>query len=162
MVDELVKPTVDQATGEEFVAFDTINMDIESDEMDSEPCVYGLKAQGIQSEIIVNFMNYIEMGKVQLLSRIDHNNIDASGDFMTNEQLPHLHTGFLVEEVGNVSVKTLSNGKLGIEQNTKGIDKDRLSALMYLLYYIEKYENQVQQKQTDVSGYLIFRQSRYK
>lgn len=163
LASELVKPTVDTTTGEEFIAFDTINdIEVESEEMETDVCLYGLKAQGIQSDIVVNFMNYVEMGKVQLLKRMDHHLIDSNGDLFSNETLPHLHTGLLIEEVGNISVKTLSNGRLGIEQNTKSIDKDRVSALMYLLYYIEKYENQVQKEKSDISGYLIFKQSRYK
>lgn len=128
--------------------------------MDAEPCVYGLRAQGIQSEIIVNFMNYVEMGKLELLKRMDHHLIDSSGDFMNNETLPFLHTGLLMDEVGNISIKTLSNGKLGIEQNTRNLDKDRVSALIYLLYYLEKYENQIQKEKSDISSYLIFRQSK--
>ena len=161
LVDELLKPTVDPITGEEFIAFDTINMDIESDEMDSEPCVYGIKAQGIQSEIIVNFMNYVEMGRLQLLVKQDANKLDDK-DLLENQLLPHIQTDFLIEEVSNVSVKTLSNGKLGIEQVSRSTDKDRLSALMYLLFYLEKYENETQKEKSDVSGYLIFRPSRYK
>lgn len=153
----MMKPQFDPITGEEFPAFDTTNTDFECDEAESDECVYGLRAQGIQSEIIVNFMNYVEMAKLQLLSRIDHNNIDTNKDFMENEQLPHLQTGFLIEEVGNVSVKTLSNGRLGMEQTSKSIDKDRVSALIYLLYYLEKYENNIQQEKSDVSGYLIYR-----
>ena len=159
----MLKTTVDPNTGEEFIAYDTINdPEITSDEMDTDECVYSLKVQGIQSDIIVNFMNYVEMGKLQLLNRIDHNLIDTNEDILENETLPFLHTALLIEEIGNVSIKTLSNGKLGIEQNTRMIDKDRLSSLMYLLWYIEKYENQVQKEKSDVSGYLIFRPSRYK
>lgn len=162
LLDEMMKPQFDSVTGEEFPAFDTTNTDFECDEADADECVFGLRAQGINSDIIVNFMNYVDMGKVQLLSKVDLNSIDSSKDFMENLMLPHLQTSLFVDEVANVSVKTLSNGKLGIEQNTRNIDKDRLSAMMYLLYYIEKHENQTQQKKTDVSGFLIFRPSRYK
>ena len=161
LVDELLKTTVDPITGDEYPAYDTLNMDIESEEMGAEPCVYGLTSQGIQSEIIVNFMNYVEMEKLQLLVKEDVNKLDDK-DILENKILPHVHTDFLIEEVGNVSVKTLGNGKLGIEQNTKSKDKDRVSALIYLLYYIEKYENQVQRERSDVSGYMLFRPSKYK
>lgn len=132
-------------------------MDIESEEQDSERCLYGLKAQGINSDIIVNFMNYVDTGKLQLLEKVDSNLFDSSLDLFQNKVLPHIQTDFLVEEVGNVSVETLPNGKLTMKQNTKNIDKDRVSSLMYLLYYLEKYENNIQQEKSDVSGYLIYR-----
>ena len=157
LCDYLLETTIDPITGEEFPAFDTINMDIESEEQDSERCLYGLKAQGINSDIIVNFMNYVDTGKLQLLEKVDSNLFDSSLDLFQNKVLPHIQTDFLVEEVGNVSVETLPNGKLTMKQNTKNIDKDRVSSLMYLLYYLEKYENNIQQEKSDVSGYLIYR-----
>lgn len=157
LVDSCIRPTTDPVTGEEYLAFDTINMDIECDEQESDRCIYGLKAQGINHDIIVNFMNYVDMGKIQLLEKMDTNKFDSTKDLFENPYLPHIQTDFLIEEVGNVSVKTLSNNKLGIEQNTKNIDKDRLSALMYLLYYCEKYENTVNQKATDISKFLIMK-----
>ena len=46
LLDEIMKLHIDPITGEELIAFDTINTDHESDEAETLKCVWALQAQG--------------------------------------------------------------------------------------------------------------------
>lgn len=128
-----------------------------------EDCLFALKAQGIQTDIILNFINVFESGKIELLPKIDQNQFDSTGNYLTNDKLASVQTDLLIEEVSNLSLKTLNGGKLAIEMVTKSIDKDRVSSLMYCIYYILKYENKARtQSNTDISKLLVFRQPKYR
>ena len=68
--------------------------------------------------------------------------------------LPFMQTDFFVEEVSNLKLKTLNNGRLTIEQATKTIPKDRFSAIEYGLWYIKKYMNYVVVEKNDDDKFL--------
>lgn len=147
LVDELLKLHIDPITGDEMLAFDTINTDHESDESDTDKCLYVINAQGINTDIIVNFINMIESKKLKLLDTIDQNSISGEdNDFMKNGKLASIQTDFLIEEISNLQLKTLNGGKLTVERNSKALDKDRYSATAYMLYYIMTFENKTQKK----------------
>ena len=159
LVDELLKSHIDPITGEELIAYETINTDHESDELETDKCLFIINAQGINSDIIVNFISMIESKKLQLLEKIDQNEVDYSNnDYMKNELLSFIQTDFLIEEVANLQLKTLNGGKLTVERNTKKMDKDRYSSCAYLLYYIMTYENKTkEEKSFDFTKLLQFK-----
>ena len=125
----MLKLHTDPITGEELIAYDTTNTEHESDEQETDKCLFVVNAQGINTDIIVNFIGLVDSGKLQLLNKVDQNDIDY-GD-----------TDFLIEEVANLQLKTLNGGKLTVERNSKSMDKDRYSACSYMSYYIMTYEN---------------------
>ena len=142
LVDELLKLHTDPITGEELIAYDTINTEHESDEKETEKCLFVVNAQGINTDIIVNFIGLVDSGKLQLLNKVDQNDIDyGDNDFMTNGTLASIQTDFFIEEVANLQLRTLNGGKLTVERNSKSMDKDRYSACSYMSYYIMTYEN---------------------
>lgn len=141
------------------MAWGTINTDDEPDEAEYDECIYNLKAQGIQSDIVVNFLNVFESRKIELLKKIDQNQYDSSGTHLDNPLLANVQTDLLIEEIANLQLETLSGGKLSVKQNTKSIDKDRFSSLAYMLYFLFKVDNKpIQVKNTDFSKLMIFRQ----
>ncbi|MEO2601055.1 hypothetical protein [Clostridium butyricum] len=159
LVDELLKSHIDPNTGEELVAYDTLNTDHESDEVDTLKCLFVVNAQGINTDIIVNFINMIDSKKLQLLDKIDQNKLDElDSDIFKNGKLASIQTEFLIEEVANLQLKTLNGGKLTVERNSKSLDKDRYSASSYMLWYIMTYENRIQKNQStiDVSSLMQF------
>ena len=166
LYDELQKTHLDPITKEEYPAYNPINTDDYPDVGEGESvedCLFALKAQGIQTDIILNFINVFESGKIELLPKIDQNQFDSTGNYLTNDKLASVQTDLLIEEVSNLSLKTLNGGKLAIEMVTKSIDKDRVSSLMYCIYYILKYENKARtQSNTDISKLLVFRQPKYR
>ena len=166
LYDELQKTHIDPITKDEYPAYNPINTDdypdVSEDE-DVEDCLFALKAQGIQTDIILSYINAFESGKVELLKKIDQHQFDGSGNYLTNDKLAHIQTDLLLEETANLAIRTLNGGKLAIEMVTKSIDKDRVSSCMYCLFYIFKYENKTKaQTTTDVSKLLVFRQPKYK
>ncbi len=56
-------------SGEELIAFDTINTDHESDEAETLRCVWAIQATHINTDIIVNFINTVEMEEKSLLNK---------------------------------------------------------------------------------------------
>ena len=159
LVDELLKVHIDPISGEELIALDTINTDHESDEPETDKCLFVVNAQGINTDIIVNFINIVDNKILQLLDKVDQNKIDATdNDFMKNGYLASVQTEFFIEEVANLQLKTLNGGKLTIERNSKSLDKDRYSAGSYLAYYVMSYENRSKKQSTvDISRLLQYR-----
>ena len=158
-----MKEHIDPITKTEYPAYNTINTDDEPDTLEYEDCLFALKAQGINSDIVVNFINAFESGKVKLLTKIDQNQFDASGNYLTNDKVSHIQTDLFIEEVANLQLETLNGGKLSVKQNTKVIDKDRYSSMAYLLFYIFKYENNsIEEKKVDITQMLVFKQPKYR
>ena len=52
----------------------------------------------------------------------------------------------MFEEIANLKLKHMSNGALSVEKVVKKMDKDRFSALSYLIFYITEYCNAVKQQ----------------
>lgn len=149
LLDELMKTHIDPLTGEELIAYDTINTDHESDEAETDKCIFAVNAQGINTDIIVNFINMVDSSKLQLLEKVDQNKYDLSKeDCLNSIVMPSIQTDFFIEEVSNLKLKTLNGGKLTVERNSKSMDKDRYSATAYILYYIKTYEDKIKQQKT--------------
>lgn len=145
--DMLMKEQIDPLTGESLGCWDTINTDEKPDDEDAEKCLFGVQSQGINTDIIVNFIDMVEGGKLQLLVKHQDNNYDINDhEFIKNNVLPHVQTDLLIEEVSNLKLKHLSGGKLGIERIVRRVDKDRFSAVSYGLWYIMTHEDKPKKK----------------
>ena len=158
LIDNLVLEQVDPNTGESLGCWKTVNTDQESELDNAEEVLYSLKSQGINSEIIVNFIDMVEGKKLQLLEQKTDTNYDIQDeDYIKSEILPYLQTDHLLEEVANLKLRVLANGRFTVEQQTKRIDKDRYSALAYALWYIKTEEDdyEVEDTSIDASDYLL-------
>lgn len=148
IIDELLKEHIDPITGETLPCWNTINTDQEPETNDSLKILYAMHAQGINSEIIVNFIDMIESGKLQLLEKKQNSNYDVNDKkYFEQEILPSLQTDLLVEEVSNLKLKRLQNGKYTVEQVTKRVDKDRFSAVSYGMFYIKMFEDNIDKQE---------------
>lgn len=103
-----------------------------------------MKAQGIQSKIVSDFIDAVDSGKLKMLiKRKDSDFTIKEKEDMVNNVLPFIQTDFLFEEIANLKLKILANGNLTVEKSVRKMNKDRWSALAYVIYYIMEYENNV-------------------
>lgn len=159
VLEELMKETIDPLFTDPLEAWDTINTD-EIPETDNAPQkIFGLKAQGIQTDIITNFIDFIESGRLQLLvpSKMLEipEKIKNSKD-ATAIRLAHFQTDQLIDQIANLRLIQKSGGKLDVEQVIKKTDKDIWSAVAYLLYYLKNYQDKKQDETpVDFLDYLF-------
>ena len=157
IIDELLKEQVDPITKEILKCWDTINTDNEPDVQGSEKCLYALHSQGINSDIIVNFIDVVEGKKLQILDKHQNNNYSLSNeDYINNVVLPKVQTDLFVEEVANLKIKHLQGGKLSVEQVTRSVDRDRFFAVAYGLWYIKNFEDKVKKAVINISPSSYF------
>ena len=145
LIDELLKEQYDPETGESLGCWNTINTEnTPEDKINADPCLFDLKAQGIQSKIVSDFIDAVDSGKLKMLiNRKDSDFTIKEKEDMVNNVLPFIHTDFLFEEIANLKLKILANGNLTVEKSVRKMNKDRWSALAYVIYYIMEYENNV-------------------
>lgn len=158
--DEALKSTLDPVTGEELGCWDTINTEDEPEEDNAPKILYALTAQGINSDIIVSFIDAIESEKLQLLDKKSNQDYDAQDkDNFDTMIMPHIQTDFLLEEVANLKLKVLQNGKYTVEQITRRINKDRYSAVAMGLWYIKEYEDKFEKEMQkfDINKLFMFK-----
>lgn len=149
LIDELLKETIDPMTGENLGCWDTINDDNIPEIPYSPKILYNLKAQSCQNEVVTTFIDMVDSGRLRLLEkRIDSDFTDAEWDEFDNKIRPFAETDAFIEEAANLKLKHLSNGGVTIEKVVKKIDKDRVSAMIYMLWYINKFA-----KEIDTSDY---------
>ena len=102
--------------------------------------MFDLKAQGIQSKIVSDFIDAVDSGKLKMLiKRKDSDFTIKEKEDMVHNVLPFIQTDFLFEEIANLKLKILANGSLTVEKSVKKMNKDRWSALAYVIYYIMEY-----------------------
>lgn len=144
LVDALMKETFDPITNESLGCWNTINTDAEPETTDAENCMFDLKSTSVQSDIIVTFIDMVDSGKLRLLQKKQDADYDVNDkeNYITN-MLPFIHTDFLIEEIANLQLKHMKNGKLSVEKVVSRYDKDRFSALSYVLWYIKEFESSV-------------------
>ena len=65
--------------------------------------------------------------------------------------LPYIQTDLLFEEIANLKLKHMTNGALSVEKVVKKVDKDRFSALSYLIFYITEYCSAVKSKKNNTN-----------
>lgn len=148
--DELMKESFDPSTGESLGCWDTINTDMLPETKDAERCLYDLKPQSANSDIMVAFIDMVESGKLRLLEKKQDSDYDINDkeNYIENV-LPFIQTNFLIEEVANLQMKHLTSGKITIEKVIKKITKDRFSGLAYALWYIKTFEDNIYQTDID-------------
>lgn len=159
--DEALKSTLDPITGEDLGCWDTINTDDEPEENNAPKLLYALTAQGINSDIIVSFIDAIESEKLQLLDKKSNEDYDAQDRENFNTMImPHIQTDFLLEEIANIKLKIGQNGKYQIEQVTKRVNKDRYSAVAMGIWYIKEYEDRFEKnvQKYDINKLFMFKQ----
>lgn len=71
LIDRLLEDVTDPETNEELGCWATINTDQKPDVPNSPEIVYNLKSQGINQDIITQFLDYVESGKLKLLKSYD-------------------------------------------------------------------------------------------
>ena len=143
LIDEMLKRNTDPVSQRIYDCWDTVNTDNQSEIPNSEKCVYDLKAQGIQTRIITNFIDLVDSGKLRLLEKRDPNHPYKDIEL---EILPFAQTDLLFEEVNNLKLKYLHSGALTVEKVVNKLNKDRYSALVYVLWYIMEFCNKPKQK----------------
>ncbi len=152
LIDELLKESYDPVTGEYLGCWDTMNTDNQPEIKGSEKCLFDMKAQHFQSKVVTDFIDSVEGGKLKLLEKKqdsdfthkDNQNIDL-------KVLPYIQTDLLFEEIANLKLKHMTNGALSVEKVVKKFDKDRFSALSYLIFYITEYCSAIKSIKTNVN-----------
>lgn len=140
--EELFKEHTDPMTSQKYPCWDSINTDDKPENpSDSDRCLFGMTSQGLQTDIIVSFMDVVEGEKLELLTKHPEAYHLQDKEYIENVVSPMQQTDFLVDEIANIQLEHLNNGRLALKQTTKRVDKDRLMALMYGVYYILRYEN---------------------
>lgn len=141
LIDELMKETYDPKTGETYPAWNTINTTAEPETKNAETCLYDIKAQSAQTRIISNFIDIIDSCKLRFLENRNGGDYSIKNDDDLNSKvMPYVQEELFFQEVGNL--KLIQNGKnLSIEKVVNKFDKDRFSAVAYLLYYIVKVKD---------------------
>jgi ribonucleoside-diphosphate reductase alpha chain len=144
LLEKLLEDTTDPETNEELGCFASINTEDKPKVKDAPPIVYGLKAQGINGDIIRIFIDSIESNKLKLIKSYDDikDNLPKETDLETIDLLCS-QTQLFIDEVANLRLKkTQSN--VTVEQVIKKIDKDRYSAIAMGTYYISQFLEQEQ------------------
>lgn len=154
--DELLKDTIDPITGDNLGCWNTINTDDEPESSENEKIVYALTSQGINHDIIVNFIDMVESSRLQLLIKNTDNNYDINDKEHALKLLPHTQTDLLLEEIANLKLKQLGSGKFTVEQLTRRVDKDRYSSLSMGLWYIKNFMDKVKERPV-VNPYDFFK-----
>ena len=148
LVDELLKEQYDPITGEYLGCWNTINTDNQpEDPMNAIDCLYDIKAQGIQTKIISDFIDVVDSAKLKMLIKKKDSDFDINSKSNVEEMLPYIQTDFLFEEIANLKLKILANGNLTVEKSVRKMNKDRWSALAYCIYYIMEFENNFNAKE---------------
>lgn len=141
LIDELLKESFDPITKESLGCWDTINDDNTPEVPEiAEKILYNLKAQSVQSKIVTNFIDVVDSGRFRMLeSRQQSDFTEKEYDDFDNCVAPYLQTDCLFEEIANLKLKHLSNGGVTIEKVVNKLDKDRVSATIYVLWYINEF-----------------------
>ena len=141
LIDQLLKESFDPITNESLGCWDTINDDnIPEYPDEAEKILYNFKAQTAQSRIVTNFIDMVDSKKLRLLCNKQLNDFSVSEqDDFDNKVAPFIQTDCLFEEIANLKLKQLPNGNVTIEKVVKKMDKDRVSALIYVLWYINEF-----------------------
>ena len=150
LIDELLKESYDPTTGEYLGCWNTMNTDNQPEVRDAEKCLFDMKAQHFQSKVVADFIDAVESGKLKLLEKKQDTDFSPKDkQNMDLRVLPYIQTDLLFEEIANLKLKHMTNGALSIEKVVKKVDKDRFSALSYLIFYITEYCSAIKSKSTN-------------
>lgn len=141
LVDALMKETQDPKTGEIYPAWNTVNTDAQPNDKYSVDCLFDLKAQTDQTKIISTFINMVDGEMLHFLEPVKSGGYEVlTDDDVDSKIMPFVQQELFFQEVCNLKLRQ-SGARLMINRVAHSIDKDRFSAVAYLLYYIQKYEN---------------------
>ncbi len=152
LIDELLKESYDPITGEYLGCWNTMNTDNQPEVRDAEKCLFDMKAQHFQSKVVADFIDAVESGKLKLLEKKQDTDFSSKDkQNMDLRVLPYIQTDLLFEEIANLKLKHMTNGALSVEKVVKKVDKDRFSALSYLIFYITEYCSAVKSKKNNTN-----------
>lgn len=155
LIDELLKTHFDPLTKESYPAWNTMNTTAEPETTKAEECLYDLKAQSCQTQILSNFIDAIDSGTLRFLESRNGGDDYAirTDEDLNSKVMPYVQEELFFQEVGNL--KLIQNGRnLSVEKVVNKFDKDRFSATAYLLYFILKVEEVDNQKgSTDIKSF---------
>ena len=171
LIDFMVIKSIDEATGDEYPAFDVIN-DTEGlykkfKTVDSEKeAIYIIKANApLNTEIHSNCSAQINAGKVKFLEdeRFAKSKLLGTkvGENMTPEQRaeylrPFTLTSILKEEMMNLREEH-DGVNIILKQANRKIKKDKFSAFEYGLYYIKQLdESKKKRKKAKISDFIFY------
>lgn len=159
LIDELLKTNYDPDTKQTLECWDTINTDNEPEVKGAEKCLYDMKAQGTNTRVITIFIDMIDSGKLRLLEKNSNILSETEIKDIKSEVMPFFQTDCLFEEIINLKLKSVNGGKsLSVEKVVKRIDKDRYSALAYMLWYVNEFESKVYQPKKENQLHIKIRQ----
>ncbi len=141
-----------------------------------EAKIYNIKANAaLNNDIYSNFYIQMNSGNVLLLAneRIAREKLLSTkkGQRMNLYQrekflLPYIMTSRLIDEINNLKLRpTGAANQLAVEQISRRINKDRVSALAYVLYRIKEYEDKEtrrDKKRTGIGAMTFFSSSKKK
>lgn len=173
LIDAMVVSSIDSKTGmiypPIYVNNDKENYPVPPGEQ-KNAIIYNIKANAaMNSEIYSNLYIQINGGFVGLLAneRIVKEKLLATKkgqrmNYLAREKflLPYIMTSRLIDEINNLRVKSSAAGQISVEQISRRINKDRVSALGYGLYRIKYYEDKETKKKKsgllDASKCVLF------
>lgn len=142
LLEKLLEDVTDPETNEELGCWGTINTEDKPKVKDAPPIVYGLKAQGINADIIRIFIDGVESNKLKLVKPFDDIKENLGKDIDSNDiETACLQMQVLIDEVANLKLKKTQTS-ITVEQVLKKVDKDRYSATAMGLYYIYQFLDQ--------------------
>lgn len=140
LIDSLLTESIDPLTNESLGCWDTVNDTNEPEIPYSPKILYNLKAQSCQNEVVTTFIDYVDSCRLKLLERRQDNEFtEKEWNDSENKIRPFIETDAFIEEAANLKMKHLNNGGITIEQVARKVNKDRVSAMMYMLWYIDKF-----------------------
>lgn len=159
LLDMLTKQQIDPMTGEILRCWDTINTEAFPDMDNAIKCVYDLKPQSAEHECNVAFIDYVDTGILKLLIKKRNTDYDSNDYDAVENIAPYIQTDFLIDEISNLQLEQIGNGKTRVKQAVKKINKDRFSALKYGLFIIKTFESATYSNSDefkDLEGYFGF------
>ncbi len=115
-----------------------------------------LKSQGINGDIIRTFIDYVESNKLKLVKPFDDikDKLPKDANRSLYEQTCAQYQ-FLIDEVSNLRLKKTQNA-ITVEQVVKRVDKDRWSATIYGLYYVDMFMDDYEEVEEDPDDDIIY------
>lgn len=157
---ELLKTQYDSLTGTNLECYDTINTDDMPEQASAEKCVYCYMSQSNDQKAIPIFMDCVETLKLRLLAFRDYSDFTYMEEEKKKEiMIPFIQTNFLVDEIQNIKLRSLNNGKVSIERATTRLQKDRFTSLLYGVFYIMEYmDNVIEQEDvlSELTKYVMW------
>lgn len=159
--DTLMQEQYDTIKNKHYGAWDTINTEDEPiGEVDKgAPILYAMVSTGIQTEILVAFIDMVESNRLRLL--ISEKFLDIpkkikKQDDILDIRAAHINTDILIDETSNLKKVDGQNGKFTVKQVSMKTDKDIFSALSYILYYLKTYEDKKVDKKNELETLLSY------